>query len=56
MNRRALEGREKVLGMDHSSTLISVSNLALVLQDQGKYEKTEEINRRVLKRKKKCWK
>jgi hypothetical protein len=32
MNRRALEGSEKVLGMEHPSTLISVSNLAGVLR------------------------
>ena len=31
MNRRALEGYKKVLGVEHPSTLTSVSNLALVL-------------------------
>lgn len=31
MNRQALAGREKVLGVEHPSTLMSVSNLALVL-------------------------
>lgn len=44
MNQRALAGSEKVLGMDHPSTLTSVSNLALVLQDQGKFKQAEEIN------------
>jgi hypothetical protein len=34
MNRRALIGREKVLGVEHPYTLISVSNLASILQDQ----------------------
>ncbi|KIX03312.1 uncharacterized protein Z518_06864 [Rhinocladiella mackenziei CBS 650.93] len=48
MNRRALSGREKVLGMDHPDTLTSVSNLASVLQDQGKYEEAEGMNRRAL--------
>lgn len=38
---RALEAREKVLGIEHPSTLTSVSNLALVLQYQGKYEATD---------------
>jgi hypothetical protein len=36
MNRRALEGREKALGKEHPDTLTSISNLASVLQDQGK--------------------
>jgi tetratricopeptide (TPR) repeat protein len=48
MNRRALEGSEKVLGKDHPSTLTSVSNLASVLQGQGKYEAVEAMNRRAL--------
>jgi hypothetical protein len=45
-----LEGREKVLGMEYSDTLINVSNLALVFLYQGKYEAVEEMNRRALKR------
>jgi hypothetical protein len=36
MYRRALVGREKVLGVDHPDTLTSVNNLALVLQDLEK--------------------
>ncbi|KAL8873245.1 MAG: hypothetical protein Q9198_007058 [Flavoplaca austrocitrina] len=48
MDRRALDGREKVLGNEHPSTLTSVSNLASVLQDQGKYEEAEQMNRRAL--------
>ncbi|OQN95386.1 hypothetical protein B0A48_18634 [Cryoendolithus antarcticus] len=48
MNRRALEGCEKVLGKEHPDTLASVSNLALVLQYQGKYEAAETMNRRAL--------
>ncbi len=48
MNRRALEGREKVLGVEHPSTLTSVDNLASVLRYQGKYEAAEEMNRRAL--------
>jgi Tfp pilus assembly protein PilF len=32
----------------HPSTLTSVSNLALVLQDQGKHEAAEEMHRRAL--------
>ncbi|KAF8536533.1 hypothetical protein BDD12DRAFT_781369 [Trichophaea hybrida] len=48
MNRRALEGREKVLGPDHPDTMTSVNNLAQVLQSQGKCEQAEQMNRRVL--------
>jgi tetratricopeptide (TPR) repeat protein len=47
MNRQALTGREKKLGVDHPNTLI-VSNLGLVLQDQRKYKQAEEMNRQVL--------
>ena len=48
MNRRALEGYEKVLGVEHPDTLTSVSDLASVFQRQGKYEAAEEMNRRAL--------
>ncbi|KAI4086757.1 MAG: hypothetical protein LQ339_009003 [Xanthoria mediterranea] len=48
MNRRALDGYEKVLGKEHPSTLTSVSNLASVLRFQGKYDEAEQINRRAL--------
>ena len=40
MYRRALEARVKVLGPEHPSTLASVSNLVLVLRDQGKYKES----------------
>ena len=48
MNRRALEGYEKVLGREHPDTLTSVNNLASVLRYQGKYEEAEQMNRRAL--------
>ncbi len=53
MYRRAMEGYEKVLGVEHPSTLISVNNLASVLQDQGKYEAAEVMRRRALEEYKK---
>jgi tetratricopeptide (TPR) repeat protein len=53
MHRRALEGKEKVLGKEHPNTLASMNNLAEVLRDQGKYEQAEKMNRRTLKRKEK---
>ncbi|KAF1972360.1 hypothetical protein BU23DRAFT_375359, partial [Bimuria novae-zelandiae CBS 107.79] len=43
LNRRALEGREKELGVQHPHALTSVSNLALVLQEQGKYKEAEKL-------------
>jgi Tetratricopeptide repeat len=33
--------------MEHPDTLRSVNNLALVLQDQGKYEEAEEMYQRI---------
>ncbi|KAL6249467.1 hypothetical protein RBB50_003320 [Rhinocladiella similis] len=61
MNRRALAGREKGLGPDHPDTLTSLNNLALVLQwrgnlnnlalmlqDQVKYEEAETMYQRAL--------
>jgi Tetratricopeptide repeat len=44
MNRQALEGREKLLGLDHPDTPTSINNLAGVLQCQGMYEKVEVVN------------
>ncbi|CUS08029.1 unnamed protein product, partial [Tuber aestivum] len=48
MNRRALEGRERILGAGHLDTLMSVSHLAIVLWRQGKYSVSEAMNRRAL--------
>jgi len=40
--------RKKELGANHPNTLTSVSNLALVLKKQGRYQEAELMNRRVL--------
>ncbi|KAH7384380.1 kinesin light chain 1 [Phaeosphaeria sp. MPI-PUGE-AT-0046c] len=48
MHRRALEGREKVLGREHPYTLTSVSQLGLVLARQGQYKEADAINQRAL--------
>ncbi|KAH7394832.1 hypothetical protein BKA66DRAFT_455924 [Pyrenochaeta sp. MPI-SDFR-AT-0127] len=48
MHRRALEGREKVLGPEHPDTLTSVDNLGWMLARQGKYEEAEAMHRRAL--------
>jgi len=44
--RRALEGSEKVLGVDHPNTLITVNSLGNLLLDQGKLEEAEPFLRR----------
>src|ERR1700727_2561557 len=48
MNQRALNKREEVLGKEHPETITSVSNLASVLQDQGKYQEAEVLYRQAL--------
>jgi tetratricopeptide (TPR) repeat protein len=46
--RRALEGYERVLGVDHPDTLFSVNNLGSLLKKQGKLEEAEVLYRRTL--------
>ncbi|OBT39283.1 hypothetical protein VE00_10598 [Pseudogymnoascus sp. WSF 3629] len=48
MHQRALEGREKVLGVEHPQTLTSVNSLGSVLLSQGKYEEAEAKYQRAL--------
>ncbi|RPA89592.1 TPR-like protein [Choiromyces venosus 120613-1] len=48
MVRRALEGREKVLGPDHPDTLTSVNNLASLLRALGRHGESETMSRRAL--------
>ena len=61
MFREVLEGRSRLLGQDHQNTLNrgniraehqsilrTRSNLATVLQDQGKWQEAEEMHREVL--------
>jgi hypothetical protein len=43
MHWRILELKETVLGMDHPDTLVSISNLASSLHEQGKYAEAESI-------------
>ena len=45
---RSLEGREKVLGADHTSTLHTVNDLGLLYKDQGKLDKAEKMYDRAL--------
>jgi tetratricopeptide (TPR) repeat protein len=48
MHQRTLELSERVLGNEHPWTLMSMSNLAVVLDSQGKYEEAEEMHRQTL--------
>jgi tetratricopeptide (TPR) repeat protein len=45
---RALEGCEKALGRDHTSTLSTVNNLSNLYRSQGKLDKAEEMYRRAM--------
>ncbi|KAJ5901698.1 hypothetical protein N7495_002226 [Penicillium taxi] len=42
MYQRALAGKEKALGPDHTSTLTTVNNLSLLYSDQGKLKDAED--------------
>ncbi|OBT40517.1 hypothetical protein VE00_08999 [Pseudogymnoascus sp. WSF 3629] len=46
--QEAIVVRERELGVNHPDTLTSVSNLASVLQSQGRFEEAESMNRRAL--------
>jgi hypothetical protein len=48
MNRRALAGREKVLGMEHPSTLTSVYCLAYLLYSRRQLQQAAILYRRAL--------
>ncbi len=45
---RALQASERTLGSEHPSTLVSMNNLASLLQDQGKLAEAEPLFRRAL--------
>ncbi|KAJ5893859.1 hypothetical protein N7495_005550 [Penicillium taxi] len=48
MYQRALAGKEKALGPDHTSTLDTVNNLGNLYRDQGKLKEAEEMYQRAL--------
>ena len=48
LHRQTLEMKEKVFGEEHPSTLASMTNFAIVLQQQGKYEEAEQMHRQTL--------
>jgi tetratricopeptide (TPR) repeat protein len=49
MFQRALDGYEKALGPDHTSTLDTVHSLGNLYVDQGKLKEAEEMYQRALK-------
>ena len=46
MYRRALAGKEKALGPDHTSTLNTVRNLGILYRNQGKLAEAETMYQR----------
>ncbi|SLM37432.1 nb-arc and tpr domain protein [Lasallia pustulata] len=46
--RRALEGKEKAWGLEHTSTLDTVNNLGNLYANQGKMAEAEAMYRRAL--------
>jgi tetratricopeptide (TPR) repeat protein len=50
--QRALKGKEKVWGPEHTSTLDTVNNLGLLYADQGKLVEAEQMYQRAAKKRK----
>ncbi|CAI0650683.1 unnamed protein product, partial [Colletotrichum noveboracense] len=48
MYERALQGKEKALGPDHTSTLSTVNNLGLLYSKQGRLKEAEGMYERAL--------
>ncbi|KAH8193551.1 hypothetical protein TruAng_012283 [Truncatella angustata] len=55
MYLRALRGKEKACGPDHTSTLSTVNNLGLLYKDQGKRVEAEDMYLRALRGFEKAW-
>ena len=55
MYRRALDGKEKAWGPEHTSTLDTVNNLGLLYADQGKHVEAEKMYQRALDGYEKTW-
>ena len=48
MYKRALQGKEKALGAEYTSTLDTVNNLGILYMNQGKLTEAEKICEQVL--------
>ncbi len=55
MYLRALAGREKAWGPEHTSTLRTVNNLGALYKDQGKMKEAEDMYLRALAGREKAW-
>ncbi len=55
MYQRALEGKEKAWGPEHTSTLDTVNNLGNLYADQGKMAEAEKMYQRALEGYEKAW-
>ncbi|KAN0067820.1 HET domain containing protein [Elaphomyces granulatus] len=55
MYQRALQGKEKAWGPDHTSTLFTVNNLGTLYADQGKLDEAEKMYQRALQGQEKAW-
>ena len=49
MYERALDGREKAWGLEHTSTLDTVNNLGNLYNERGRYKEAEAMYKRALK-------
>ncbi|KAK9853410.1 hypothetical protein MYU51_006489 [Penicillium brevicompactum] len=52
---RALEGKEKAWGREHTETLDTVNNLGAIYTDQGRLQEAEAMFERALEGKEKAW-
>ena len=55
MYQRALEGKEKAWGPDHTSTLDTIHCLGILYSKQGKLQEAEAMYQRALEGKEKAW-
>src|SRR6266576_506723 len=55
MYQRALQGKEKAWGPDHTSTLNTVNNLGVLYANQGKLDEAEKMYQRALQGYEKAW-
>ncbi|KAM0322085.1 hypothetical protein ACHAQA_009714 [Verticillium albo-atrum] len=55
MYERALQGKEKAWGPEHTSTLDTVNNLGNLYADQGRFKEAEAMYERALQGKEKAW-
>ncbi|KAJ4161661.1 uncharacterized protein LMH87_007687 [Akanthomyces muscarius] len=55
MYERALQGKEKAWGPEHTSTLDTVNNLGVLYADQGRLQEAEAMYKRALQGYEKAW-